>query len=180
MEVRSAKVSDLPEITSIFNHYIQTSVSTFRLTAVDLTTIEDTYRSILAQNLPYLVVKEPSSSQVLGYAYATGYRMPSHAGYAHTAEISIFVHPSSRTSGVGKLLMDRLISDLGDTNVPITEVLAIMAVDPDRLGLEEWYGRWGFVQVGRLRNVGRKFGKWLDTLFLQLSLEQKKTEDGNI
>ena len=58
----------------------------------------------------------------------------------------------------------------------ITQVLAVMAIDPDGLnagyGLRDFYVRWGFVQVGHLRKVGYKMGKWLDTLFMQLSVHE--------
>ncbi|KAF7317452.1 hypothetical protein HMN09_00482200 [Mycena chlorophos] len=181
LSIRPASPADIPRITSILNHYISSSVTTFRLDPVAEATVLDTYHAISAQGLPYLVAYDHTSDSeadhVLGYTYAAGYRMPSHAGYQHTVEISVFVAPDSRTRGVGTALMNALIPALRATTAPkVHQVLAVMAVDPDGqdagLGLRDWYGRWGFVEVGRLKRVGHKFGKWLDTMFLQLSLDE--------
>jgi L-amino acid N-acyltransferase YncA len=109
--------------------------------------------------------------------------MPSHQAYCHTTEITVFVHPDNLTRGVGSSLMDALMSKLNDTSASpqlstapasISEVLCIMALDANGrdggYGLRDWYMRWGFEEVGRLRRVGFKFGIWVDTLILQLSL----------
>nr|GAT43550.1 predicted protein [Mycena chlorophos] len=181
LSIRPASPADIPRITSILNHYISSSVTTFRLDPVAEATVLDTHHAISAQGLPYLVAYDHTSDNtILGYTYAAGYRMPSHAGYQHTVEISVFkfVAPDSRTRGVGTALMDALIPALRTTTNPkVHQVLAVMAVDPDGqdagLGLRDWYGRWGFKEVGRLKRVGYKFGKWLDTMFLQLSLDEK-------
>jgi phosphinothricin acetyltransferase len=147
----------------------------------------ESFQSVVEQGLPYVVAVEAGgdSDAIQGYAYASGYRQPSHMGYAPTVELTVFAHPSSRSKGVGTIMMDTLLAVLREpSSFPnyidpsrvreVREVLAVMAVDTDGpgggYGLKEWYGRWGFVQVGELKRVGNKFGRWIDTLLLQLSL----------
>ncbi|KAF7364713.1 hypothetical protein MVEN_00341100 [Mycena venus] len=111
--------------------------------------------------------------------------MPSHKAYCHTVEITVFVHPEHLTRGIGSAMMDGLLFRLRNPEslqgwalskapAAITEVLCIMAIDVNGkdsgYGLRDWYSRWGFQEVGRLKRVGFKFGIWIDTSILQLSL----------
>jgi L-amino acid N-acyltransferase YncA len=193
--VRAATHKDIPQITKILNHYIDNTVITFRLSRIDDPTMLSTFDAIRADNLPFLVVSDSESEEgsdiILGYTYVTGYRTPSHMGYQHTTELSIFVHPSHIKSGVGSILMQRLLAILRnpehesfssyfEPTLPlprVNEMLAVMSLDTDGpdggYGLRDWYvKKWGFVQVGHLKKVGFKFGKWIDTLFCQLSLRE--------
>ncbi|KAJ7506779.1 hypothetical protein B0H11DRAFT_2185995 [Mycena galericulata] len=172
--VRLADHADIAQITDIVNHYIQSSVATFRTDTLAEAAILETYLSIRGQGHPYIVAVASDSQTILGYAYASGYRMPSHKAYSHT----------HLTRGVGSALMSDLLLKLKDpvslrgwalSNAPeVTEVLCIMAVDVSArdhgYGLRDWYTRWGFEEVGHLKRVGFKFGIWIDTLILQLSL----------
>ncbi|KAJ7160238.1 acyl-CoA N-acyltransferase [Mycena filopes] len=184
ISIRLAESSDIPQITKIINHYIQFSVATFRLDVLAESAILESYQSVCEQGLPYIVAVTESSPAILGYAYASGYRMPSHKAYCHTVEITVFVHPEHHAHGIGSTLLNGLLSRLKNPDSlegwatvkapAISEVLCVMALDPDGrdagYGLRDWYLRWGFEEVGRLRRVGFKFGKWIDTLILQLSL----------
>ncbi|KAJ7069176.1 acyl-CoA N-acyltransferase [Mycena amicta] len=178
IRVRPGRPADIPQITTIINHYIATSMTTFRLEPLAEAGVLETCHAVQTQNLPFLVAIADAEDTILGHTYASGYRMPSHAGYKHTVEISVFVAPGSRTRGVGTRLMDALLESLRHSPAEVKQILAVMAVDPDGpdagLGLRDWYGRWGFRQVGQLKRVGFKFGKWIDTLFLQLSLEEEE------
>ncbi|KAJ7364807.1 hypothetical protein DFH08DRAFT_840025 [Mycena albidolilacea] len=184
ISVRLADNSDIPQITSIVNHYIHSSVATFRTDQLSESAILESYLSIRGQGLPYIVAVAADSSTVLGYAYASGYRMPSHKAYCHTVEITVLVHPEHLSEGIGSAMMDVLVFRLknpdsleswASTKAPtISEVLCIMALDVTKKdsghGLRDWYIRWEFQEVGRLKRVGFKFGIWIDTLILQLSL----------
>ncbi|KAJ7028440.1 acyl-CoA N-acyltransferase [Mycena alexandri] len=185
MDARLADDSDIPQITNIANHYIQSSVTTFRTEVLPESDILENYMFLRGQGLPYLVAVRQNSPVVLGYAYASGYRMPSHQAYCHTVEITVYVHPERQTIGVGTMLMRKLLymlknlgslQDWAMSSAPVvSEVLCIMALDPDGreagYGLRDWYIGLGFEEVGRLKRVGFKFGKWIDTLILQMSLK---------
>ncbi|KAJ7621881.1 hypothetical protein DFH06DRAFT_1009542 [Mycena polygramma] len=181
--VRLANNLDIPQITSIVNHYILSSVATLRTEALSESTILETYLSVRGQGLPYIVAFAADSPNIVGYAYASGYRT-THKAYCHTVEITVFVHPEHLTRGIGSALMNDLLFKLknpdslqgwaSSKDPAVSEVLCVMALDPagkdGGFGLRDWYMRWGFEEVGRLKRVGFKFGIWIDTLILQLSL----------
>ena len=75
MKVRPATLDDIPQITEILNHYILNSVIIFRIEKVSQSDIRETFNSIKTQNLPFIVVAD-SNERVLGYTYASGYRIP--------------------------------------------------------------------------------------------------------
>ncbi|KAJ7878846.1 hypothetical protein B0H14DRAFT_2711082 [Mycena olivaceomarginata] len=170
ISVRPADNSDVPQITSIVNHYIHSSVATFRTDQLSESAILESYLSIRGQGLPYIVAVAAESSTVLGYAYA----MPSHKAYCHTVEITVFVHPEHFSGGDRLKNPDSLEGWASTKAHAISEVLCIMALDVTKKdsghGLRDWYIRWGFQEVGRPKRVGFKFGIWIDTLILQLSL----------
>jgi len=152
--------------------------------------IRSRFEASKGRGLPYLVAEVETSenrSQVAGFAYASAFR-GYMLGYGATVEMSIFCHPEHLGKGAGSGLMCRLLQSLRETNhifseaghedepqeFAVKQVLAVMSVDdekPDKgLGLRDWYVKWGFEQVGRLRKVGLKNGRWIDTIYLQLSL----------
>ncbi|PPQ97010.1 hypothetical protein CVT26_006437 [Gymnopilus dilepis] len=228
--IRPATPADLPQIIAIMNHYIAHTVISLRMDALTLTDYEGIFSSVRAQGLPFFVTETPSrgheaqvtgeegegeegetGKKVTGFAYAHGFR-PTYTGYRHTAEITIYVHPSYHSQGVGTLLMDTLMGALRATNSsssssppspstnsstspspnpspdsstspidanehtpPIKQVLSLMSLNEDGpnggWGLRDWYARWGFEQIGHMKRVGYKFGRWVDVVMMQVSLE---------
>jgi phosphinothricin acetyltransferase len=99
-------------------------------------------------------------------------------GYGHSVEITVFCHPNYIGKGVGSSLMRELLRLLKETKhvsreagyedqpkeFEIKSVMAIMSVDDERedkgLGLRDWYVKWGFSEVGRLKKIGFKKGRW--------------------
>ncbi|KAH8831692.1 acyl-CoA N-acyltransferase [Flagelloscypha sp. PMI_526] len=185
--LRPAVEADMPQVTQILNHYIETTVITFRMEPIEVSLSNSSFQSVKEAGLPYIVATN-EENKVLGYTYVSGYRVPSHMGYRHTVEMTIFCHPEARQQGIGASLLRKLIAlcqDLktaeakeyiqGNVEHPgIKQILAVMAVDEDGpekgMGLANWYTRFGFKQVARLEKVGNKHGKWIDTVFMQLSL----------
>ncbi|TFK34185.1 hypothetical protein BDQ12DRAFT_690057 [Crucibulum laeve] len=193
LAVRCATKHDIPQATAILNHYIEHTIITFRTELLEPLGLLPSFVDAELQGLPFLVGVDtslPTEKQVLGYAYALLYN-PKRGGYRHTAEISIYLHPEHRSQGLGTMLMKHLFVSLktppgprcgpGETiDAPppplIKEVIAVMALKTDDTnggyGLKDWYGRWGFVQVGHLKRVGFKFEKWIDDILLQVSLDR--------
>jgi L-amino acid N-acyltransferase YncA len=136
---------------------------------------------------------EGQKRMVVGYAYTGGVRgsMEKHA-FDHTTELSIFVKRGFERRGVGSALMAGILRELREINLKlgvgvgggkgagppvegeIRNVLAIMSVDEEGwkggLGLRDWYVNWGFTEVGRMKGVGWKLGRWVDVVTLQLEL----------
>ena len=172
--------SHLPHILSIYNHYIQHTPATFDTEPATLSSLRETYDATLEQGLPYLVAVPPSNfagdaCPVVGFAYAKPLRP--RPAYAGSVEITIYIHPTCRGQGHGKQLLSALLREL--RKVPKTprrehgvrEILTVSAIDPEN-DVRGFYAKNSFVEVGRLRDVGWKFGRWWDTSYGQLSLRE--------
>jgi L-amino acid N-acyltransferase YncA len=177
---RPASESDLAKIHSIFEYYVLNTVVTFLINKPPLDYIKSRFEATLERGLPYLVAQQTVSdgtSQIVGYAYASPFR-GFMLGYGHSVEITIFCHPNNVGQGVGSALMRELLRLLKETKhisreagyedhpqeFEIKSVMAIMSVDDERedngLGLRDWYVTRGFSEVGRLKRIGFKKGRW--------------------
>lgn len=111
---------------------------------------------------PFLVAEV--GSNVIGYAYATQFR--DRPAYRTTCENSIYLDPAYLGQGVGTLLLDALID--AATAAGFRQMIAVIGgAEPASVAL---HARAGFVETGRMRSVGRKHGRWLDTLYMQKRL----------
>ena len=88
-------------------------------------------------------------------------------GYRHTVEHSVYVEKDHRGQGIGKMLMQALISEARQADIHVM-VAGIEAGNEASIKLHE---KLGFKDAGRLSEVGTKFGKWLDLAFLQLTFD---------
>ncbi|EXJ82586.1 hypothetical protein A1O3_06399 [Capronia epimyces CBS 606.96] len=185
--VRPATHADLPQVREIFEHYVLNTVVSFLVQRPPPDYIQGRFQDITSRNLPYLVAVD-DGGQVLGYSYVSAFR-GYMLGYGHTVELSLFCHPQHRNKGVGSQLLQQLLQTLRTTKHVTKEVghedhpvefevkklLAIMAVDetaPNQgLALRDWYLKWGFEEVGRLKGVGWKQGRSIDTIYLELQLQ---------
>lgn len=174
--IRSATVEDLPQVQSIFEYYVLNTVVSFLVQKPPADYIKSRYQDSTSRNLPYLVAVEKGSGKVLGYTYASAFR-GFMLGYGHSVEMTIFCHPDHKGQGIGRQLMDAMLRALHETkhaskeagyedNVvefSVKKVFAIMAVDETASGgglaLRDWYRKWGFEEVGRLKGVGFKKGR---------------------
>ncbi|ETI19457.1 hypothetical protein G647_09291 [Cladophialophora carrionii CBS 160.54] len=185
--IRPATEDDLPQVREIFEHYVLNTVVSFLVKKPPSDYIASRFREITARNLPYLVAVD-DNTQIVGYSYASAFR-GYMIGYSHTVEISLFCHPAHTNKGIGSQMIKRLIDllrttrhstrEIGYDDHPlesdVKKVMAIMAVDEtapgEGLALRDWYKRWGFEEVGRLKGVGFKLGRIIDTIYLELHLQ---------
>jgi phosphinothricin acetyltransferase len=163
--IRSATAADAQAICSIYNHFILQSTVTFEESAI---TPDDMAARIaaLAGRLPFLVAELDGA--VAGYAYAAPWKLRS--AYRHTVESSVYIAPGFAGMGLGSRLYQALLQDLRGRDVHA--VLAGIALpNGASIGLHEAFG---FAQVGQMREVGRKFGQWLDVGYWQLVLAPQR------
>jgi phosphinothricin acetyltransferase len=154
--------SDAAAIAAIYGHHVLHGTASYE---VEPPSVEDTVAKICrvtGPGWPFIVAE--AEGQLAGYAYVTQFR--DRAAYRFTAENSIYVHPEMMGQGVGKALLEALIER--STACGFRTIVAVIGgAEPASIAL---HAALGFKEVGRLRAVGFKFGRWLDSLYMQLDL----------
>jgi L-amino acid N-acyltransferase len=166
MEVRDASVDDLPGILEIFNEVITNSTAVWFDTRDDLQGRRRWFEARKVRGFPILVGVEDGS--VLGYATFADFR--AWHGYRHTVEHSIYVRADRRRSGIGRILLCALL-ERATASRAHAMVGAIEALNHASLAL---HAGLGFKEVARMPEVGCKFGRWLDLVFVQRLLDSRK------
>jgi L-amino acid N-acyltransferase YncA len=163
VRVRDAQAHDAPEIAAIYAHYVRTSVATFATAPPSPQDWLDRLAQQRAQGLPLLVGDEEGA--VVGYAQLTPWRP--RPAYRFTVEDSIYLHPDHTRRGHGSALLAALLSR-GDA-AGLRQVIAVIAEADDGASVA-LHRRAGFTDAGRLRDVGYKFDRWIDTILMQRTL----------
>jgi len=130
-------------------------------------------RPIDRQKAGYPVLVAVNGAEgVLGYASFGDWR--AWDGYRHTVEHSVYVRADQRGKGVGEALMHALIKRARR----IGKHVMVAGIEARNAGSIRLHEKLGFEHVGHLKQVGTKFGGWLDLLFLQLILDERAEPDG--
>ncbi len=170
MIVRDAGTPDLPGITEIYNDAVQNTTAIWNETTVDVANRANWLADRARSGYPVLVAAH-EQGEILGYASFGDWR--AFEGYRHTVEHSIYVRVDLRGSGIGRVLMNELI----DRARLLGKHAMVGGIEAKNVASIRLHEKIGFEQVGLLRQVGTKFGKWLDLAFLQLLLDQRTTPD---
>ena len=163
--IRPAVASDMDAITLIYAHHVNHGTGSFETEAPDRTEIVRRWSEVQARGLPWLVAED--DGEIGGYAYVSPYR--ARPAYRHTVEESIYVRVDRLGTGLGKLLMPALITAAQACGM--RQMIAVIGDSANESSIT-LHRRFGFHDAGLLKDVGFKFGRWLDTVFMQLSLEQ--------
>lgn len=162
LTVRPAQAADLPAIREIYNEAVRNSTATFD---TEPRTAAEQARWLKEHSAPYAVLVAVRDGEVAGWASLSLFR-PKPA-YRHTAEDSVYVRSHSRGRGVGAALLARLLEVAAENG--FHSVIALIAGDnPASVRLHR---RLGFRRAGVEREVGYKFGRWLDVVMMQRMLE---------
>jgi len=162
--IRTATEADLPGILAIYNDVIATSTAVY---ADDPVTLQDRlawFETRRAQSYPVLVAAEDDG--VAGFASFGDFR--AWPGYRFTVEHSVHVRSDRRGTGVGRRLVEALIPLAREQGKHVM----IAGVDAANHASIRFHERLGFEQVAHFREVGHKFGRWLDLVFLQRFLDR--------
>ena len=162
MIVREAQEADLPGVLAIYNDVIARSTAVF---SDQPATLDDRHAWLAqrrAQGYPVLVAEDARGAA--GFASFGDFR--SWPGYRHTVEHSIHVRADARRAGVGRLLLEPLLARAAALGKP----MIVAGIDGENAASLAFHARFGFVEAGRLREVGNKFGRWIDLVFLQRAL----------
>jgi L-amino acid N-acyltransferase YncA len=163
--VRAADPADAGQIAAIFAHYVATSVATFEEAAPSAADWQRRLGDLTALNLPFLVAEADGDAAICGFAYASLWR-PKPA-YRYTVEDTVYLSPGCGGRGIGTALLSELLA--GCATAGARQVIAVIA-DTGSDASAALHRRLGFADVGKLSNVGRKHGRWVDTVLMQKDL----------
>ena len=160
--IRTADPDDAPAIADIYAHHVLHGTASFDTVPPDAVFWRTKIADITARGWPFLVVEEGGA--VAGYAYATQFR--DRPAYAETCENSIYVAPHCAGRGLVSALMHALLPAAARSG--FRQMIAVVGgAEPASVALHQ---KFGFIVAGRMRDVGRKFGRLLDTVYLQRAL----------
>lgn len=163
--IRAATRDDVPGILDIYNDAVIHTTASYDLEPVSLESRLAWFDHKVQGGWPIWVAEE--DGQVVGWATYGPFR--EKAGYNLTAEHSVYVRSGLRGKGVGRLLMGPLIEDARARGLHVL----IGGVDADNAGSIAFHQSLGFEAGTPVRQVGRKFDRWLDVLFMQLFLNDE-------
>lgn len=161
--VRDAGPADLAGILAIYNHAVVHTTAIWNERVVDLADRERWWRARIEAGMPVLVA-EDAAGDVAGYASYGPFRP--FEGYRDTVEHSIYVRADLRGNGIGGLLLAQLVERAVAGGLHVM----VGGIEAGNAASVALHRRHGFVEAGVLREVGIKFGRRLDLLFMTRAL----------
>ena len=159
--VRLATEADVPAILDIYNEAILHTTATFD---IEPQTLDERLQWFRETRPPHCVIVAEEEGDVVGWGCLRGFRP--RVAYRFTAEDSVYIDEKHRGSGVGTLLLAELIERAKEGGFH-TVIAGMTEGNP---ASEALHKRFGFVEAGREREVGYKFERWLDVVWMQLML----------
>ncbi|WP_395458610.1 GNAT family N-acetyltransferase [Azospirillum melinis] len=160
--IRAAEEADLPAILAILNDAILNTTAVWSLTPVTLDQRRVWMADRQAKGMPVLVCEQDGA--VVGFASYGEFR--AWEGYKHTVEHSIYVDSTVRGRGIGRSLLAALLDDAKLNG----KHMIVAGIEAENTASIRLHAGFGFVEAGCLRQVGRKFDRWLDLLLMQKHL----------
>jgi L-amino acid N-acyltransferase YncA len=162
MTIRDAMEHDLPAITAIYNEVLLNSTAIYRDEPATLAERQEWWRARKQQNYPTLIACDGDS--VIGFASFGDFR--AWPGYRYTVEHSVHVDAARRGQGAGSALLKALIPRAA----ALGKHVMIGGIDADNIASLRFHERLGFERVAHFKEVGFKFGRFLDLIFVQLAI----------
>ena len=163
--IRNAVEDDLPDVLSLYRHYVRNSVVTFDEKPPTMAQFRSRFRHLQKLGYPFRVAVSPQGI-VLGYAYVFPFR--EKTGFRKTVESSIYLGPASLGRGLGSALLADLIEECDKAD--LKEMIAVIA-DSGAEASIALHQKFGFIESGRMGKVGFKFGRWIGIVMMQKSLK---------
>ena len=169
--IRDALAADIPAIHAIYSHHVLHGLASFEEVPPTAEEMRSRFEAVRAAGKPYIVAEVDCA--VAGYGYATAYR--TRSAYRFTLENSIYVDESRRGKGLGLALLQALIARCKAG--PWRQMLAVIGDSANAASIGV-HRKAGFREVGVLRRVGYKHGRWVDSVLMQLELSPEDPPPG--
>ena len=161
MIIRSATRADLPAINDIYNHYVLHSTCTYQEEPATMAEREAWF-NIHGPEHPVTVLE--LDGQIAGWGSLSKFHPRS--AYRFTVENSVYVHHELHRRGIGAALMQDLLRRA--TELKLHTIIA--GIDTEQTPSLALHRKFGFVEVAHLKQVGFKFNRWLDVIYMQKML----------
>jgi L-amino acid N-acyltransferase YncA len=161
--LRPATAADVAAITAIYRPAVLEGTASFELEPPDEAEMLGRFTAITDAGYPYFVAT--LADRVVGYAYASAYR--TRPGYRFTVEDSVYIAPEAQGKGVGSLLLKALIE--ASTAKRYRLMVAVIGDSRNQASVT-LHRNAGFTFCGTIHSIGYKFGRWLDTVIMELPL----------
>lgn len=165
--IRDASIGDSSDITqmaAIYSHHVRHGTASFELEPPSLAALAGRFTKCCEVGLPVLVIIGPKN-HIVGFAYLSAFHH--RAAFNHTVEDSIYIHPNWTGQGLGKILLTALIERARGTGK--RQIMAVIG-DSDNQASIGLHRAMGFVPIGIARDIGFKFGRFLDVVYMQRDL----------
>jgi len=150
-------------VATLYAHHVRGGIATFEEVPPDAAEMTLRLQAVRDLGTPWLVAER--EGQLLGYAYASLYR--TRSAYRFVLEDSIYVAPESAGQGIGGALLDRLLAEC--SALGYRQMIAVIGDSGNAASIAIHRSR-GFADAGVLKSVGFKFGRWIDSVFMQREL----------
>jgi L-amino acid N-acyltransferase YncA len=161
--IESASLDDAAAVAAIYAHHVLHGTASFETAPPSAEDMAERMRAVLDAGAPWLVARDESGA-VLGYAYASRFR--DRPAYRFACENSVYIREDCRGQGIGRALLALLI--VAAERAGFRQMIAV--IGGAEAASVRLHAACGFGEAGRMRSVGRKAGRWLDTLYMQRAL----------
>ncbi len=162
LDIRAATAVDLPAINDIYNYYVLHSTCTYQLQPSPL---EERKRWFAQHDAKHPAIVGCENGTVLAWASIS--RFHPREAYARTVESSVYVHHDHHRRGLGKSLMCEIIQLARE----LKHHTIVAGISADQIASVKLHEAMGFTKAAHLKEVGFKFDRWLDVVWMQLMLE---------
>ena len=161
--IRPSRDDDVPAIARVYGHHVLHGVASFEEAPPSAQEMARRRAELLARGFPYLVAER--AGRVLGYCYAGFYR--ARPGYRFTVEDSIYIDAAETGRGIGRALLSQVIERTAALGY--RQMIAVIG-GSDTVGSIRLHAALGFTQIGVFPAIGFKFGRWIDSVYMQRAL----------
>ena len=161
--LRAATAGDIAAVAAIYRLAVLAGTASFEVEPPDEAEMLRRFTAITGAGYPYFVAE--LGGQVVGYAYASAYR--TRPAYRFTVEDSVYIAPEAQGNGIGRLLLKALI---GASTVSGYRLMLAVIGDSRNYASITLHRSAGFTFCGTIHSVGYKFGRWLDSVIMELPL----------
>jgi phosphinothricin acetyltransferase len=160
--IRLATVDDFDAITDIYNHYVRVSTTTYD---DEPASANERRTQFTTRPAIHPVTVAARDGVIVGFGALNPFR--ARNGYRFTVENSVYVRHDCHRQGIGSAILADQIERA--RALGLHAVVAV--IDAEQSASVALHARHGFFEVGRMPQIGHKFGRWLDVVFMERLLE---------